>query len=133
MNSPLNIDSGRGQLYITYPVSDEEYDKFITYYTVLPQDAKVKQSFANSYREDIDVTTILLSSASGNNIKSVYPYIYPTNCTENSITYSIGFSDPSNPCCSMENGYIKYICAGNANLYIRINNQIEKVISITCS
>ena len=133
MNSPLNIDSGRGQLYITYPVSDEEYDKFITYYTVLPQDVKVKQSFANSDREDIDVTAISLSSASGNNIKSVYPYIYPTNCTENSITYSIEFSNPSNPCCSMENGYIKYIRTGNATLKIQINNQIEKTVSIACS
>lgn len=64
----------------------------------------------------------------------IYPYIYPTNCSENDIKYELtDFSDVNNPCCSIENGYITRLCQGTCIAIITVGNDVSVRATITCT
>ena len=65
---------------------------------------------------------------------SIYPYIYPTNCSETNITYELTeFNNPENPCCKITNGFIERICSGTAKVKISVGNSVSTSVDITCT
>lgn len=78
------------------------------------------------------VTSIKLTSSDKK--ASIYPYIYPTNCSETNISYELtDFSDPNNPCCKITNGFIERLRSGTAKVKISIGNSVFTSVDITCT
>lgn len=132
-HSPLSVNTGRGQLYVSYPCTDEEYNKYLYKDVVMPISVVACKDVHYGGDPDIfGVTSIKLTSSDKK--ASIYPYIYPTNCSETNISYELtDFSDPNNPCCKITNGFIERLRSGTAKVKISIGNSVFTSVDITCT
>ena len=131
--SPLSVNTGRGQLYVSYPCTDEEYNKYLYKDVVMPISVVAcKDVYYGGDPDIFGVTSIKLTSSDKK--ASIYPYIYPTNCSETNISYELtDFSDPNNPCCKITNGFIERLRSGTAKVKISIGNSVFTSVDITCT
>lgn len=131
--SQLSVNTGRGQLYVSYPCTDDEYNKYLCKDVVLPISVVACKDV--HYGGDPDIFGCSAVTLTPSNKKvSIYPYIYPTNCSETNITYELTeFNNPENPCCKITNGFIERICSGTAKVKISIGNSVSTSVDITCT
>lgn len=130
--SPLSVSTGRGQLYVSYPCDDDKYEKYLYKDMVLPVSVDMCKDVY--YGSDMYGSGLSFTLTASDSSTCIYPYIYPTNCSETDIKYELtDFSDSENPCCSINNGYIKRLCQGSCVAIITIGNDVRVFANITCT
>ena len=130
--SPLSVSTGRGQLFVSYPCNDDAYQKYLYKDMVLPVDVDMCKDVY--YGTDAYGNNLAFTLTASDSSTCIYPYIYPTNCSENDIKYELtDFSDVNNPCCSIENGYITRLCQGTCIAIITVGNDVSVRATITCT